>query len=158
MFIQPYRLDEIAFAYCYRVYLRWRTHRAKPCPALSHLNRSVLEEIGGRYEIHVLEATSTETDVLLLASLKPEETVAACASKLKGQVSKWLRERFGGSKPANLLSKGYFACTSGKSTTEAVERYLEGQGEQSWPRQPPTSTGLRAPLRADRRRREADCG
>jgi REP element-mobilizing transposase RayT len=28
-----------------------------------------------------------------------------------------------------LLSKGYFACTSGKSTGEQVQAYLEGQGE-----------------------------
>jgi len=29
----------------------------------------------------------------------------------------------------NLLSKGYFACTIGKSKRRAVEKYLSGQGE-----------------------------
>jgi len=64
-----------------------------------------------------------------LASLLPNESVSACVSKLKGQVSKWLRDKLGLSAPANLLSNGYFACTTGQSTTEAVFRYLDQQGQ-----------------------------
>src|SRR5262249_13309572 len=46
-----------------------------------------------------------------------------------GHTSKWLRAALGLPQPANLLSKGYFACTAGKSERDAVERYLEQQGE-----------------------------
>jgi putative transposase len=81
------------------------------------------------YDIHVLEAAASETDVKLLASLLPKETVAACASKAKGRVSKWLREQLDLREPEKLLSRGYFACTAGQSTAEAVDRYLERQSE-----------------------------
>jgi len=126
MFIQPYSQQELRFAYCYRVYLRWRTHRARPLAPLGMLDQSVLETIAGKYGIRVLECASNATD--LLVSLKPEETISACAGKLKGQLSKWLREALQLTQPAELLSNGYFACTVGKSPREAVEQYLSRQG------------------------------
>jgi REP element-mobilizing transposase RayT len=129
MLIQPYTLDELEFAWCYRIYLRWRTHRLHPQPCLSQLTLTTLNAIAAKFHIHVLESTAGETDVLLLLSLTPHESVSACASKLKGQITKWLRERLRLARPANLLSRGYFATTTGKSTSEAVEQYLSGQGE-----------------------------
>jgi REP element-mobilizing transposase RayT len=81
------------------------------------------------YNIHVLEASTNETDVRMLASLLPGETVAACAGKAKGRVSKWLREQLQLRDPQKLLSRGYFAVTAGQSTAEAVDRYLEHQSE-----------------------------
>ena len=129
MHIQPYEPDELTFAWCYRIYLRWRTHRLRSYPQLAELNCETLVEIADRYDIHVLEATTSDTDVLLLLSLRPQESVSTCASKLKGQISKWLRQRLRLSEPANLLSRGYFATTTGKSTPAAVDDYLSSQGE-----------------------------
>jgi len=131
MFIQPYQLEELQFAWCYRVYYRWQTHRARPQPALRGLDRETLDSMLQPYDIHVLEASSSETDVKVLVSLLPTETVAACAGKMKGRVSKWLREQLDPRQPAKekLLSRGYFACTTGKSTAAAVDQYLDNQGE-----------------------------
>ncbi len=129
MYIQPYELDELRFAYCYRVYLRFKTHRAKPQPALAELDLAFLKAIADRYGIHILEANSSATELLLLASLRPQESVAAFASKLKGNISKWLRETLAQTTPANLLSKGYFACTTGQTAALAVEQYLENQAD-----------------------------
>lgn len=129
MLITPYDLAELRFAYCHHVYFRWRTHRRTPRPELAQLGSSVLEELLGSYEVHPLDATCSPTNVLLLLSLKPIESVSTAASKVKGRISKWLRERLGLAQPADLLSKGYFACTSGKSTKEAVEAYLDSQGD-----------------------------
>jgi REP element-mobilizing transposase RayT len=129
MLIQPYELDELHFAYCYRVYLRWRTHRAKPHPVLAELDQTAIEDVGNRYNIHVLESSSSETDVLVLVSLGPRETISACVGKLKSQITKWLREKLDLLAPSTLLSKGYFACTTGRSTSESVDRYLDVQGE-----------------------------
>src|SRR5258705_13230354 len=67
--------------------------------------------------------------ILTLVSLQPQETIAACGSKLKGRVSKWLNEKVGSTQPLQLLGRGYFACTVGKSIREEVERYLDNQGE-----------------------------
>jgi len=129
MFIQPYLRDELNFAYCYRVYLRWRTHRARPLAPLAELDQAVLGKIADKYGIRVLECASNATDLLALVSLKPEETISACTGKLKGQLSKWLREALQLTQPAELLSNGYFACTVGKSPREAVEQYLSRQSE-----------------------------
>ena len=129
MLIQPYQRDELTFAWCYRVYYRWRTHRAAPQPALAKLDGATLGALLQDYDVHVLEATASEMDVKLLASLLPTETVAAGVSKAKGRVSKWLREQLHLQNPQKLLSRGYFASTAGQSTAEAVQRYLEQQSE-----------------------------
>jgi REP element-mobilizing transposase RayT len=87
-----------------------------------------MQGLADRFRIHVLESNTDPTDMMLLLSLRPEETVSACASKLKGQVSKWLRMSLNVDEPEDLLSRGYFASTSGKSTSEAVDSYLNAQG------------------------------
>lgn len=87
-----YQQHELEFAYCYRIYLRWQTHRRQKCAALATLSQDALHEIGKRFDIHVLEATHDDTESLTLLSLKPQEAVATATSKLKGQISKLLRE------------------------------------------------------------------
>jgi REP element-mobilizing transposase RayT len=127
--IQPYQLEELHFACCFRVYYRWRTHRATFQPVLSRLNRETLDSLLKESGIHILEASASESDVRVLASLLPAETVAVCASKMKGRVSKWLRGQSKLPEEQKLLSRGYFACTTGTSTAQAVLAYLESQGE-----------------------------
>ena len=129
MLIQSYQLEELHFACCFRVYYRWRTYRATLQPALLRLDRETLDSLLQEYGIHILEASASESDVEVLASLLPPETAAACASKMKGRVSKWLRGQSGLPQERKLLSRGYFACTTGTSTAQAVLAYLESQGE-----------------------------
>jgi len=129
MLLTDYQLDELHFAYCFHLYLRWQTQCRRPCAPLAQLDGSTLRSLTDRFAIHILTCESDPTEVRVLASLQPQETPAACASKLKGQTSKWLRETLGLRQPQDLLSKGYFACTSGKSTAEQVETYLDGQAE-----------------------------
>jgi hypothetical protein len=95
--------EELGFACCFRVYYRWRTHRARSCPALSVLDRETLGSLLHPYGIRILEVSAGETDVRVLASLLPIETVAACAGKMKGRVSKWLRGRLGLPQARQLL-------------------------------------------------------
>jgi len=129
MFVQPYQRDELQFAYCYRAYLRWGTHGRAVCPPLARLDQPLLSSIASPYEIRVLESASDATDLPALVSLKPAETISACASKLKEQVSKWLHKALQLEHPADLLSRGYFACTVGQSTSDAVEQYLSLESE-----------------------------
>jgi REP element-mobilizing transposase RayT len=129
MYIEPYTVEECRFAYCYHVYLRWCTHRRRPNRLLPRLSSALAKELVAEYGIELLEWEAAESEVRTLASLRPGEPVAACASKLKGRTSKWLRQELHLEQPENLLSKGYFACTAGKSERAAVERYLEVQGE-----------------------------
>jgi hypothetical protein len=81
MLLVPYQLDELQFAYCYRVYLRWRTYRAKAVPALAQLTLPLAQEMADNFGIHVLECNANDTDAMMLVSLKPAETVSGCASK-----------------------------------------------------------------------------
>jgi len=125
---QSYTLADTHFAYCYRVFLRCHTHRRARIPALAALDTAQLAALAAPYNIQILESSTGNTDLMLQASLRPEETVSACASKLKGQISKRLREDANLDQPAKLLGRGYFACTSGKSTQDAVLAYLGKQG------------------------------
>jgi REP element-mobilizing transposase RayT len=129
MYIEPYTVQECRFAYCYHLYLRWGTHCRRICSPLVGLSSSVAREFAQEFGIELLEWEPGETEVRTLVSLQPTETVAACASKLKGRTSKWLRQELRLEQPEKLLSKGYFACTSGKSERAAVDRYLDQQGE-----------------------------
>jgi REP element-mobilizing transposase RayT len=129
MHIEPYAIEECRFAYCYHVYLRWGTHRRWPFPALPRLSCSGARELVHEYGLELREWEATEKEVGTLVSLPPGEPVSACAGKLKGRTSKWLRQELKLAQPENLLSKGYFACTTGKSDRAAVERYLDQQGE-----------------------------
>jgi putative transposase len=120
---------DLRFAYCYHAYLHWRTHRLHAMPPLAGLNQPALQALASRFHIRILECVGTATEVRTLVSLQPTEAISACASKLKGQTSRWLREQSKGEQPANLLSKGYFACTAGKNTAAQVEAYLQTQDE-----------------------------
>ncbi len=129
MNIKTYKPHELRFSFCYRVYFRWRTHKGVPYSVLKELNRSTLDTLTRPYNIRILRIATSDTDVLCIVSLRPNETIAGCASKLKGRVSKWLSATLRSEKPANLLSKGYFACTIGKSRTQTIESYLDKQAE-----------------------------
>lgn len=129
MYLAPYRLEDLHFAYCYHSYLRWNTRCLRPYRALARLDLSTLQRLTAELGIHILEVAPTATDVRVLVSLKPTETISACASKLKGRTSRWLRAELGLEEATPLLSRGYFACTTGKSTRQQVEAYLEQQSE-----------------------------
>jgi REP element-mobilizing transposase RayT len=100
-----------------------------PQPALSKLNQQVLDALLREYKVHILEASASESEVKVLASLLPIESVASGASKMKGRVSKWLRAESKAPQEQKLLSRGYFASTTGSSSKEAVLAYLDSQGE-----------------------------
>jgi REP element-mobilizing transposase RayT len=129
MLLHEYQVTDLRFAYCYHVYLRWSTHRRRTCQPLGDLDQAVIAELAAPLGIHILECGSSAQEVRLLVSLKPEESIATCASKLKGRVSRWLREKLRLEERTNLVSKGYFACTSGKSKSDILDKYLQQQGE-----------------------------
>jgi REP element-mobilizing transposase RayT len=129
VFIQPYEPHDLNFAYCYRLYLRIRTHAYRRYPALATLSRRGLDALVCPNGVRVLQCATDSTDVLAMLSLQPSETISSAADKVKGRVSKWLREALTLQNPTNLLSKGYFASTIGKSTRAAIDKYLSEQGE-----------------------------
>jgi len=124
-----YQPHEIHFAFCYRVYFSWQTYRRLSILPLADLHRTTLDDLLQPYNIRVLECVTSTTELRCIVSLKPAETISVCASKLKGRVSKWLREELQLNDPQQMLSRGYFASTTGKTRSKAVERYLSLQAE-----------------------------
>lgn len=140
MRFEPYTPCQLQFAYCYRVYLRFRTHALSPQPRLIALTAEIAQTLVEPLGVHVLELTANATDCLALLSLRPLDPVAAAVSKLKGQVSKWLNATRG-DQHERLLSRGYFASTAGNSTDGSVAAYLQSQGrhhgyDARWARSP----------------------
>jgi len=129
MNLYTYQPHEIKFAYCYRVYFSLRTYRRRSFPHLTKLQRAELDALARPYNIRVLECVTNNTDLRCILSLNPLETISSCASKVKGRISKWLREELNLTDLQPLLSKGYFACTTGKTRSRVIERYLSLQGE-----------------------------
>ena len=129
MNLGTYHPHEIHFAYCYRVYFSWRTYRAHSNSHLPTLHRAILDALLRPYDVRVLECATSDTDLRCIVSLKPIESISGCASKLKGRVSKWLRNACALTDTQPILSKGYFACTTGKTRSRVVERYLSLQAE-----------------------------
>ena len=120
---QPYSRDDIAFAYCYHIYLAFKTH--KNIPITKIIDLATLNSLVEAKQIRVLELFANQTSFKLLASLRPETSVAAAAGMNKGQISKWIN----GDKPSKCLSRGYFTCTSGKARQEEIDEYLDRQGD-----------------------------
>lgn len=113
-----YSIDELRFAYCYHVYLRWRTHRGKPSAQLKNLDRETADGLVAKYSIRVLECESGADESRLLVSLRPDESVAVAEGKIKGQVGKWLRRQSG-----ERFSRGYFAGAVGRSTAARLDDF-----------------------------------
>jgi hypothetical protein len=91
--LTEYQLDELHFAYVYHCYLRWQTYRSRPAAPLKRLDAKTLGSLVERFDVKVLECETDGVELATLVSLRPQESIAACASKLKGQASKWLREQ-----------------------------------------------------------------
>ncbi|MDZ4848202.1 MAG: hypothetical protein SGI77_02825, partial [Pirellulaceae bacterium] len=86
MLIQPYQTDELNFAWCYRVFFRWRTWRRVPVPSLASLTAESLNTRLEQYQVRLLEFGSDTLDIRALVSLQPQESTATAASKTKGQL------------------------------------------------------------------------
>src|SRR5262245_4952094 len=129
MFIQPYQPHELKFAYCYRLYIRFRTYKCSRQPFLASLEGSILDALLKLYGVRVLKLASDPTDFLAIVSLQPPETGSSAADKYIRREVKWRKGKLELTEPANLLSKGYFAVTIGKTRRDTVEKYLSKQAE-----------------------------
>ncbi len=125
----PYSADNLNFAYSIQVYFRWGTYRRRPISPLSDLDIDDIRGLAKNYGIHTLECSSDSRNAILLASLRPSDPVSACASKLKGRLTKHIRELPAFPPDTSIFSKGYFATTFGKNTRSQVSGYLSKQSQ-----------------------------
>jgi len=123
--LEPYHADELNFAYCCHVYYRWHTYRRHPHYGLGQITAEQLEV---RYpDVHILDLEAGDQELVLMASVRPTDSVSTAASKLKGATSKTIRTIEEITRPEKVVGGGYFACTVGPSTSAELDRYLERQ-------------------------------
>ena len=127
MHIEPYHLEELKFAYCCHVYYRWHTYRRKPIRAFSTITSAQIEAERPQVRILNLEVSRNDTELALLASLRPADSIAIGASKIKGGVSKILTQQMGAE--TKKLATGYFAATTGPRASDELYRYLDQQSQ-----------------------------
>ncbi|MBX3421704.1 MAG: IS200/IS605 family transposase [Pirellulaceae bacterium] len=129
MRIYPYTLEELHFAWCHRVYFHFRSHRRKPLQQLARLDQATLSSLLEPYDIQLLELSTDAVNVRLLVSLTATETTSTAASKIKGRLSKWLSDQTPPTSSEKLrhLCRGYFAVTTGGTTSDDVSHYLDRQ-------------------------------
>lgn len=129
MLIQPFSIEELTFAWSYRVYLRCRTYRRHRNQALIGLDSETLGALLEPYDIKVLEFSAGHVDFRAMLSLKVQESVSVAVSKVKGRISNWVGKQSAETGRIKTLGRGYFAVTTGKSTVDDVESYLDSQGQ-----------------------------
>ena len=127
--LQEFTVGELNFAFCYHLYLRWHTYRRTPLPVTDFEDTSALEARLEELDVHLLDIkTHGKTDIGSLLSLNPFTSTSVAASRIKGQCSRWMRERFDIDRK-KLFGRGYFATTCGKNNEKVLMRYLECQKE-----------------------------
>jgi putative transposase len=129
MLLQPYSLEELHFAWSFRVYVRSRTYRRQQIKTLALLDSETLGQLLEPYDIKVLEFNAGSVDFRTLISLKVHESVSSAVSKLKGRISKWVNTQSIDAGQAKTLGRGYFAATTGKSTANDIAKYLDSQSQ-----------------------------
>lgn len=120
-----YHIDRLAFAYRCHAYFRWHTHWRARFPILRELAREKIQEIYP--EIHIAEFRASDQEVVLLAKLRPAESIASAAAKLKRAISRVARSMLNRQNSTKIFGRGYFAATVGSRTRSELDRYLDEQ-------------------------------
>ena len=69
MYLPPYEIDELAFAYCCHVYYRWQSYRRRIQPAFGQLTADLLRP--EHSDVHILEMETSDRECAILTSLHP---------------------------------------------------------------------------------------
>lgn len=127
---------DIHFAYQLHFHFGFRTHYRKPLlvqPEVHGTIRRLLDTICQENGYHLLEHEVEPLFVRALLSLRPEHVPSEVAQRLKGVLSRRLKQEhpaaFGSVSEGKLWSEGYFCRTVGKARRDVVERYIAGQPE-----------------------------
>jgi len=120
-------LTALEAAYQLHYYLWFKTHYMQPILSdqpKQEFADTVLANTCSREQLHLLESDIKDTQLRLLLSLKPSQTISEVVRKLKGNLQHHFRKTFDVPK---LLGRGYFARSSGRINLEAARNYVEQQ-------------------------------
>src|SRR5262249_8466091 len=82
MQVSEYQLQELQFAYASHAFLHWRPPGRNPHAPRPALAQTTLPAWVEPLGLHVLECDSRSTETRAMVSLRPDEPLSACASKL----------------------------------------------------------------------------
>ena len=120
MFLTQFK--SLTWAYQLHYCLCFRTHRRRQSPPLFEpLLKALISEICERHDYHVLACKSYPTQLRILLSLRPNQSVAKVIQTIKTNTSRESKLR------ARLWARGYLAQSVGQVRISAVRKYLEKQ-------------------------------
>ncbi len=121
-------------AYQLHFYLAFKTAYLRPLlrgQRERNLIGTVLDEVCGRQQYHILHSDVSDNYLRMLLSLKPEQSISHAVRYLKGNLSVNFGRTFEleleQQRTKTLWAKGYFARSSGKVNLEAARNYVETQ-------------------------------
>jgi len=118
------------------VHLVWTTKYRKPVLAgdVGCRARDVLREICQSELVEIIKGHISKDHVHLFVSIPPAVAISRLVQRLKGKSSYKLMHSFESLKRQfwgrHMWARGYFCCSSGNVTDEAIKAYIEGQGAE----------------------------
>jgi putative transposase len=118
------------------LHLVWTTKYRKPIMRgeVGLRVREVVRQICREEETEILKGHVSADHVHLFVSIPPQVTISRLVQRLKGKSSHTLlaefahlRKQFWG---RHMWARGYFCCSSGNVTDEAIVAYIENQGHE----------------------------
>ena len=116
------------------LHLVWITKYRKPAlreEAVATRVRDVIREICREESVEIIKGHVSKDHVHLFVSIPPQVSISRLMQKLKGKSSyklfhsfETLRRQYWG---RHLWARGYFCCSSGNVTDEAIKAYIEQQ-------------------------------
>jgi len=90
--------------------------------------RDLIRDIRGQHDVAILKGHVSKDHVHLLVSIPPQATISRLMQWLKGRTAHHLPAEFPHLKKQfrcrHLWARGYFYCSSGNVTDEAVPQYI----------------------------------
>lgn len=119
--------------YDLKYHIVWITKYRKPVLSglIAEKTRDLIREICKTNDVEILKGHVSKDHIHLFLSVPPTISISQLVQFLKGKSSrklmfgfKELQKQFWGQ---HLWARGYFACSSGNITDEAIMKYIENQ-------------------------------
>jgi putative transposase len=118
------------------LHLVWTTKYRKPVLTgeVGLRVRELIRQICREDEAEILKGHVAKDHVHLFVSIPPQVTISRFVQRVKGRTSHHLLGEFAHLRKAfwgrHLWARGYFCCSSGNVTDEAIKAYIESQSHE----------------------------
>ena len=102
---------------------------------VAHRVRDLVRQICGDQDVTIIKGHVSSDHVHLFVSIPPQVTISRLVQRVKGKTAykllaefPHLRKKFWG---RHVWARGYFCCSRGNVTDEAIEAYIEQQSHDT---------------------------